>query len=229
MSKSMLPIHLFQLLLIFGIVYAKRTINIPAPIDRHWAESKAKGCAFTDFNGPIVNVGNFTTYGLTLHDFNEKTLITVNLNNSASFYQFKNVRMPLKTFELKYDNFLMNNTLIWNSYREYRKIFQKGFDANDKETAINVEGEKYYVTIIPTLTLKRDGTIKFINYVAASSSPEPDDNIESNDVNFRVAENKTEASENVNLTAIARRKSWADSFNYCAEVCVHVSSIDITL
>lgn len=263
--KPMSPLRSLLLFLLFGALCSTKTVKINAPRDGQWSESKAKGCGYTDFNGPIVNLGNFTTYGYTLHDFNEKSRITVHLNNSASFYRLKNARSPLNVMELTYEYFLMNNTLIWNSYREYRSIFQRGLDVNGTEISINVESEPLYIIVIPAVTLKRDGSMKFINYVAASSYS-PSDN-EGSDISFKTSKNatklsktdltdydtdladndtdssgnetdssgnETDSSENesghnkVNSTKTDRRKFLAQSANDCAEVCVQVTSIDIT-
>lgn len=265
----------FLLFFLFQTVCLNKTIKLDAPNDTQWPTSIANACGYTDFNGPIVSLGNFTTYGLTLQDFHEKTRIIVHLNNSASFYKLKNVSTPLTMFELTYDNFLMNNTLIWNSYREYRNIFQRGLNVNGEEVSANVEGQPLYVTVIPTVTLKRDGSMKFINYVAASSES-PSDNEHRPNVIFKSSENKTEPSKSVtdladnetdslvnetdssgvetdssgnetdsseneteslgiesepgeNSTKTDLRKFLAQSANYCAEVNVQVTSIDITI
>lgn len=164
----MFPFQIGLLVLLLQTVYLK-IITLDTPSEGQWPASKAKGCGYTDFNGPIAFVGNFTRYGLKLHDFNENSRITVHLNDNVSFYQLKGIRTPVKKLELKYDSFLMNKTLIWKSYREYRNIFQRGLDPNDSETSEDVENQGLYIIIIPTLSLKRDGTMKFINYVAASS------------------------------------------------------------
>lgn len=252
----MFPWRISLLFFLFETVYSKVTITLDGPREGKWSESKAKACGYRDFNGPIVYIGNFTRYGLTLHDFNENTRVTVHLNNSASFYKLKNVRTPLKDFELNYNDFLMNNTLIYNSYREYRNIFQRGLDLNNKETSINAENEALHITIIQTLTLKQDGNMKLINYVAASSDPSSDDQNATASTLFKSFENTTELpstktdlsgnaskssenetessgnvteSNNTNIAESDKRKFLAQSSNDCAEVCVQVTSIDITM
>ncbi|XP_026313903.1 uncharacterized protein LOC113225716 [Hyposmocoma kahamanoa] len=200
--KPMFSFRIGFLFLLFQTVYLnKTTIIVDAPSDGKWSASKAKGCGDTEFDGPIVFVGNFTTYGLTLHDFHEKSRVTVHLNDSVSFYKLKNVRTPLKSFELNYDNFLMNNSFIWSSYREYRNTFQRGLDLNNKETTVNVEGEAVYIIIIQTLTLKRDGSMKFLNYVLASSDQLTENTTESSESDTGSSESDTVSSENENDTS----------------------------
>lgn len=160
------------LLLIYLIKLSTTRILKPEQ-GKEWPRSYVKSCQGLQFQRPITEIGNFTNYGLKITDFTEQTILKLNLKANQSYYELQNRKNNLELFNLTFDLDIENDTKTWENQREYKHEFRISSDDCDNE--VNCRVEDYGISIIPTLTVYRNGSIILINYVSVSSKGKVND------------------------------------------------------